>query len=281
MPHPLGNDRERTRQILVYIGNQALPRIIQLTTPLFAPTTRGDPQLVASGIVLEIASARFLITATHVLSGWPDVAISTGDELHPIRGNHVTLHSGGTVPGSEQDRLDVSVVRLEARIAAAIPSTFAACLDDLDFSVMVIGHESFLLSGYPERRNRRGLKGDQFTAQAYSLIIHDGDQALYDAVGADPTLQLVVPFEPNAVWDIEKQMTAPNLRGVSGGGVWRIPIDRQPVRETRLSAIATEQHRKGRNRHVLATRIRVVLGLIYQHNEDMRGALKEAYEAVG
>jgi len=72
-------------------------------------------------------------------------------------------------------------------------------------------------------------------------------------------------------------LTAPDLEEISGGGLWRVPIDDAPVRDTRLAAIAVEQHPKGRDRHVLATRIRTVLSTVHHLHVDLRQPLEAEY----
>jgi hypothetical protein len=245
--------------------------------PLFVPDARKLPQLVASGVVLQAGPARVLITATHVVNDWPGLAIDPGDELLTVRGQHATLFTNGAAAGSDADTMDVSIIRLEPDLAERILPTNVARLADLDLTVPIVGRDPFVLSGYPVRRNRDGLVGDQFTARAYSLLMHDGDQSLYDAIEADSAAQLALPFEKNDVWDLDKRVNAPDLEGVSGGGLWRVPIHDGAVADTRLSAIAVEQHPKGRHRHVLATRIRTVLSTIHRLHADLRPTLEAEY----
>ena len=280
MPHPFGEDIELRRRILTFLSEQTLPRIVRLTMPLFVPDDRGKAQLVASSVILRIGPARVLVTATHVVNDWPGIAINVGDALLQVRGQHATIYTNGTRAGSPEDKLDLSLIRLDPALAERILPFNVTSLADLDLTTPVVGQDPFVLGGYPERRNRDGLKGEQFTAHAYALLMHDGEQALYDAIGADSASQLALPFERNDVWEIERQVTAPNLEGISGGGLWRVPIDEAPARETRLAAIAVEQHQKGGNRHVLATRIRKVLSTLHQLYGDLRQPLEAEYRDI-
>jgi hypothetical protein len=277
MTHPFGDDSEIRRHLVDHLSAQTLPRIVQLTLPLFAGRRDRAPQLVASGIVLEVGTSRFLITATHVLRDWPGVSISIGDLFFEIRGDRVTIHSEGCEPGSDDDKLDISLLRLEAGLAERIEADQVLMIADLDLSASAVGQDCFLMSGYPERRNRDGLDGESFTVRAYSLLMYDGDEALYQALGLDAQAHLALPFDPNDTWDMERQVAAPNFQGISGGGLWRIQSDdASPLRETRLAAIAVEQHRKGRHRHVLATRVRLILTAVHERYPDLRATLEDA-----
>lgn len=280
MPHPFGDDVELRRKILTYLGEQTLPRIVRLSAPLFVADDRGNPSQVATGILLQLGPSRLLATATHVVKDWPGLAINVGDEFLRVEGSHGTAHSEATVPGSREDRLDLTVVRLVDSIAQRIDDSHVTTVGDLDLATPVVGRDPFVLSGYPVKRNRDGLSGDEFTVRAYSLLLHDAEAAVYVAASIDSSTQVMLPFEKGDTWTIEKQVTAPDLNGISGGGLWRVPINDEAIRETRLAAIAVEQHPKGMHRHVRATRVSVLLSLIYQLHPDLRAPISDAFGRV-
>lgn len=277
MPHPFGNDVELRSRIITYLGEQTLPRIVALTSPLFAPNDRRQPDLVGSGIVLQIGGARLLLTATHVSERHAGLSLNVGDELILVRGESLVIHTLDSVAGSDEDEIDVLVVRLDAELADRIRSEHVAQLSDIDFSIPEIGRDPFLLVGYPCSRNRDGLVGDEFTARAYPLLMHDGDTPLYAALNADTDSQLVLPFEKKDIWTITGQVSAPDLNGISGGGLWRVPVhDESRIGDTRLAALGIECQAKGRHRHIRATRIRTVLTAVFNSFPDLRPALTAA-----
>jgi hypothetical protein len=276
MAHPLGDDVDLRRTIITLVQDNALPRIVGFTHPVFAPDARGKPQVVASALILQIGLAHLLITATHVLKRWPGAAINTGEQFWPVRGQHATLHTDGATSGSDDDKADISIVRLEEDLAGHLTPDGVLSMGDLDLDPPIIGLEPYLVCGYPVSRNRGGLKGREFTAQAYSVIVHDGDQALYTAVGADTSSQFVAPLKPRDVWEMDRQVTAPHLIGVSGGGVWRMPTSKGAIRDVKLGAIVIEQHRKGRNPHLRGTRTSALLQLVHSQHADLREALESA-----
>jgi hypothetical protein len=280
MPHPFGDDVELRRTILTYLGEQTLPRIVRLSAPLFVADDRGTPVQVATAILLQIGSSRLLVTATHVTVDWPGLAINVGDEFVHVRGKLVTAHSVAVNPGSREDKLDLAVVRLDDSLAQRIDDDHVTTLGDLDLTAPVIGRDPFVLAGYPAKRNSNGLSGDEFTARAYSLLLHDADLSTYAAASIDPSTQLMLPFEKRDTWTIEKQVSAPDLKGISGGGLWRVPINDEAVRETRLAAIAVEQHPKGVHRHMRATRVSVLLSLVYNLHPDLRAPIANAFDQV-
>ena len=107
--------------------------------------------------------------------------------------------------------------------------------------------------------------------------MHDGDTPLYAALNADTDSQLVLPFEKKDIWTITGQVSAPDLNGISGGGLWRVPVhDESRIGDTRLAALGIECQAKGRHRHIRATRIRTVLTAVFNSFPDLRPALTAA-----
>lgn len=280
MPHPFGEDVDSRRSILEYLGDQTLPRIVRVSAPLFVANGEGLPLQVATGILLQIGPSRLLVTATHVVKDWPGLAINAGDEFLHVKGKLSTAHTKAATAGSQEDRLDLALVRLDEPLAKRIDDANVATLADLDLAAPVVGRDPFMLCGYPAKRNRDGLDGDEFTVRAYSLLLHDADASTYNAASVDSRTQLMLPFEKRDTWTIEKQVTAPDLKGVSGGGLWRVPIYDEALRETRLAAIAVEQHVKGEHRHVRATRVSVLLSVIHHFHPDLRRPIEWAIQQV-
>ena len=152
-----------------------------------------------------------------------------------------------------------------------------ALLTDLDLTFPRADSGPHLLVGYPCSRNRTGLKGDTFTARAYTLLLHDGDAAFYTSVGASGDGQFATAADRKDVWSAEGKAMAPDPYGISGGGLWKIPIDEQAtVADARLAAIAVEWHQKAVPKHLLGTRIRSVLVALRDRYADLRPHIEEA-----
>src|ERR1035437_7611865 len=104
--------------------------------------------------------------------------------------------------------------------------------------------------------NRSAIADSRLTAMAISIAGLECPAKSYEETKTDPELNVMIGIEKNAVWTVDGQRSAPDLYGASGCGLWRYGRRvRDSVGPPKLSAIATEWHKKGRHRHVLGTRI--------------------------
>jgi hypothetical protein len=97
------------------------------------------------------------------------------------------------------------------------------------------------------------------------------DEVSYEATERNPETNVMVGFDRKAVWGASGKRNSPDLYGASGSGLWR--YGRQISESSaapKLSAIATEWHRRGVNRYILGTRITVFLEAMHDKYADVR-----------
>jgi hypothetical protein len=93
-------------------------------------------------------------------------------------------------------------------------------------------------------------------------------------LGRNASEQLVLRFDRKDVWRTEERVTAPNLFGISGGGVWHLaPNSGMPLPQAQLAAIAVEWNDKLRPKHVLATRLQPIIALLAHRDTPVRDAV--------
>jgi len=230
------------------------------------------PELVGTCLPVRIGDACILLTAGHVLDLGDErtLAIVVDNELREIRGE-VTRFRPVPERASVGDHIDVGAVVLQSDCTPRELLT----LSDIELVIPPRSSVSaYMVMGYPCSKNRRSLQGERFDAHLYHFLTVDASEAEYHALDRNPDEQLVLPFNRKDVWRPEGKVTAPDLYGISGGGVWHLsPDSGVPLPQARLAAIAVEWHDKVRVKHVLATRIRPLVALLAHRYPGVRDAV--------
>jgi hypothetical protein len=247
-------------------------RAMDVTTALYCPDARGEPEAIGSGVLLALGDARILVTAAHVLDIRKDrlLLAQGGSALIPVRGEVVRIqHRAATTP--TDDHVDIGLVRLSGEEwRAAMPSAFLQW-SELDHSPSRVTRDAFGIVGYALTRQKNPHKGTELHAWADRFVVQEAPPESYATLGHDPKVSLILGFEKRHVWSsAEGEHTARDLYGVSGGGVWRFGRRLREVTDpVRLSAIVIECHQKVRHKHVLATRIRPIIAALTQRYADV------------
>lgn len=248
------------------------------TRPLFRATSRGEPELIGSCVLLRIGEVCFLISAAHCFDE------DEGAETHRLfvgaAGRLVEVEGVGMetqLPASgdrRDDRYDVAFVQLSHAAIEGLDGCEFFTLDDLDPYDSPNQNSGYLLVGYPWRRSR--LVREE-TRVHYEALIYAGLPAPFErhaAIGTDPSSHYLVGFRRDRVIGASGYTTAPRPEGVSGSGLWRfhsvsgIESNRRPEK---LVGIVIEYWS---DQHVLvATRISVVLELITQRHPELRSII--------
>jgi hypothetical protein len=273
MTKPPRDAEDRARAAELAARADALSaRAMEVTTPAYCPNTRKEPEPVGTAVLLALGDVRFLITAAHVLdlrNGRP-MLVQAGGTIMPIGGEVVRIqHTAASKPAD--DHVDIGIVRLSGGEWQSVPgSQFLGWLE-LDHSASVATLDAFAVVGYVLSQQKNAIKGTELHAWAYRMVAVESQDEVYASLGYDPNVSLVLNFEKRRMWGPEGQHTAPNLYGVSGGGVWRFGRRlRDATGAARLAAVVIECHTKTRHKHILATRVRPIIAALTQRYSDMR-----------
>jgi len=249
---------------LITIAEVTRAPLLLPTVPIYQGEKRGVPQVAGTGVLVDLAGLRFLLTAGHVLDLRMDgqLVIGLSPELLTLAGDPMRLRTPGLKPGLA-DRIDIGVVRLSGGPWEEISLDRFLRWEQLDTEIPIVARHSYALVGYPNSMNRTRVTGDRLTAFAISIAGLECTAESYQETGTDPDLNVMVGIDRESLQTVDGQRTGPDLYGSSGGGLWRygryIRTSKGPPK---LSAIGIEWHRKGRYRHVLGTRITHVLAAI-------------------
>ena len=128
-------------------------------------------------------------------------------------------------------------------------------------------------SSPPERRRRPqtslGRRGDPGRAGS-----RPARPSCSRSFYVDPEINLLVGFEKRRTRGPKGMLTAPDLYGASGCGLWRFGRHiRDAVNPPRLAAIGVRWEARGRVKHIAGTRIQLVLSGIADRYADARIAI--------
>lgn len=266
------HDPELLALIANYVDQRLAPRAASFTTPLLWPNDGGLPELVGTCLAVRIGEYPILLTAGHVLDLADErpLAIVVDNELREIRGE-VTRFRPVPERAAGGDHIDVGAVILTPECT---PNDL---LSLVDLQLIIPPHapvDAYMVMGYPCSRNRDSLQGEQFRARLYHFLTKEASTEGYRTLDRDPADQIVLHFNRKDVWRPEGRFTAPNLNGISGGGVWHLaPESGIPLPQAELAAIAVEWHDKARVKHVLSTRIRPLVAELAHRYPGIRDAV--------
>jgi hypothetical protein len=256
-------DRKHAAQIIAVAEATRAP-LLKSTVPLYQGKKHGVPEVAGSGVLVELAGMRFLLTAGHVLDlrAKGQLVVGLSPELVTLAGDPMRLRTPGSMVGMI-DRIDIGIVHLRGGPWDNVPVARFVGWDRLDTAIPLVAKHSYALVGFPHSMNRKAVSGDQLKALAISIGGLECDREAYESTHADPQLSVMVGIDRETLWTSDGQRTGPDLYGSSGCGLWRYGRYIQTsVGPPKLSAIGVEWHRKGRHRHVLGTRIPFVINAI-------------------
>jgi hypothetical protein len=247
--------------------------VLERTSPVYEPDDRGDPESVATGMVLELGPARFFVTAAHVLDRWHDRPLSAncGATVERLTGEVTQLYS--EVAGSpSSDPVDVAMMRLSSSAWEGLPSEQCVTWEQLDHTPADrTERHVHAVVGYPVSKNRDLVQGHQVTSYAYQMLGLERPSSAYSTEGYDRLVNIMIGFEHRHMWGPEGLRTAPKMKGMSGCGIWRVGRSVWLFsRPATLSGVLTEWHPRGRDKFLLGTRIRPIIAALSSQHGDVR-----------
>jgi hypothetical protein len=281
------NPEELNRLVLPHTSE-----IAKTTVALFKHVS-GKSDHYASGVLLQVDATRFLVTAAHVsdeffCEQWKQIFFGTPseDDLIPVITVNYARSKKRTDPNREDDRLDLAVLELRPDIADKLSGFMRfATLSDLELNPDKLKDGRYLVMGYPEFRTEKDVIEQRIIAEVLPYFT-----GLYDMQGDPPpniipadhlVLGVNCEHEAGSVW---YGLNLDETHGISGGGMWRILDEEQPVesldwRQAKLVAIVTDRSDPGATgpvQYLRGTKIKRVVNFIYVGWPALRPAIESA-----
>lgn len=243
---------KNTTQVGVSIRNAIAvvdPILRQFTYPLFAADEKGQPDLYASSVLLDIDGRPVLVTAAHAV-------YEIGRAGSPV---HVGTTSGiYTLPPftqsspNGQDPLDVAAVRPPDDLLQHLAAPFPISRTGGSSTPHMRCIHGFPLK-YNTQRNSLNASQKKFLSYAFTYAgSSHGIGKLYSKHSKDPRIHTALRYVKKSRDHKGNLVQPPQPRGMSGGGFWQIPNIRNP-NQFLLEGISIEFHSS--SRLVFATKI--------------------------
>ena len=204
--------------------------------PLFhAKNDRVRPELVGTGVIVELGKLHILLTAAHVLDHWKHGYLLTicNGNISSILGELVN------VPASAQERrndmIDVGFVILDPEFVNSLDTNFVVVpvsrQSSPSSSIMPL---TYSISGFPvshEKRNVDGISTPQWSVRGIALSTNE-----YEIYGCNTARNVCALFSRDNAVDIHdfQKMQVPSLRGLSGGGIYEWPPNTELLKDWKI-----------------------------------------------
>jgi len=259
---------------------ETVKSLVDATAPLYQPDRRRQPSLIGSGVFLQVANERFLLTAAHVFdSAAPDVAISVATVSRITNLPGFRWRTSGSPTDGGVDRHDMAIVPLDPK-EAYYGCRFLA-LDEIDpfqeTEEEVASPAAYLVVGYPRTAQARQLTDGKLVPVACPFINRALPFSKYAQFNVEPASHLVVGYNRRDFFGISQEQRHP--RGMSGGGIWRLDNLWSGQLSARLVAIVCEYHERPESA-IVGTRVTSPILAIREKYEALRSVIDEHFPAA-
>lgn len=222
--------------------------------------------LYGSGFFLNIADKYFLITAAHVLDEISNYTIliagSKSQYLQTLEG--IIWTSKSPTGNRNDDQIDIGIVELSHSFAKSLGLDIFINLSRADLEDTGKNNSVYIATGYPANRNKHiTRKGNPVTRQAFCYTSDLLPTTNLGDLNLHRGSHLLIGFNKRHSRDLTgKDVTAPNLEGMSGGPVWRMSMKSATNSLTKLVGMTIEIAIKKRG--ILLVRLPLITETIRQ-----------------
>lgn len=238
---------------------EAMPWLERRTVAIFKVAEGGAPTPEGSGVLIQVADRHFVITAAHVLDLWGKLSL-----IVPLAGGMtVNLTACRAEVTKDTEHADFAIIPLtEAMAAVLLQSKAFVRLSEMD-AAAATPQGMHAVFGYPQELSRIAQRGRLSNALFYPTN-------LMPLPDIDPELAIAMEIHAEIEDSDGDRSRLPDLRGISGCGMWRLTIDVDDAdawSTDRIRLVGIE-HTVRPNRWIRGTRIRhVVAGIASQFRE--------------
>lgn len=239
---------------------------INKCTCQFLTLKNNVPQAHGTGVLIKVNNAYFIITAAHVIENFEEKLYVRFEQNRITRIefelsiNKINIHR-------KDDKTDIAILKLFDSTA----QTLSGFYNFMDESELGINHQLedsplYLGFGYPTSQTNIHYKTKKITTEPTFFTTKPVELSIYNKLECTLDKNIIVHFNKNKfVNTLTQQLgTAPDLYGMSGGGLWYIPMQTLNPNQSlkkELVGILTEWPIKDRQ-FVISTRIDVITEML-------------------
>lgn len=236
---------------------------------IVVPNAGSKPVVIGSGVLLKVGPRHVCVTAAHVLD---DVRKGGGGVFLP-QGKILQLAGpffSTPVPDDghrRDDRYDLGFAELTQEQVGALSSDHFLGPSDLAQNEVAAPRWMYMMLGYPGSRTKlkRKPNGKEYFKENLSRFFgFEADGAEFKRLGISRDTHVLINVDRRLNTTQKQQPDGPDLPGMSGGGIWRMPRIAERIAEDqrpKLVAIFIEDPDEN-GALLLGTRIPIVVELL-------------------
>lgn len=255
-------------------GQEAITMLANYLQRFVCPiygSTNGVPAVIGSGVLLGIDDQVLLVSAAHVAEQTdpPPAMFGSGGVLRPLPER---LFVSPLAPGTSRDNDPIDLcfwVQPRSTILTGV------CLEasSVDLRSDAPRPGRFMMIGYPESKNRNAYSATltQVAVIPWALMTEELPESEYVLQKLNSVDNLFVDFHKKKIWRAGVGwVTASDPYGVSGGAVFRLTENREPL----VAGIATTWKPRASEPGIFATRPAVLDDMLRTHLPRLSDALR-------
>jgi hypothetical protein len=253
--------------------NALASRLTAFVHPVWIENDPHNAQQVGSCALLKIADTVFLLTAAHVLdeNAGETLFLITGDGPVVIEGTKHTSISRSGDPQHRDDPYDVGVVGLTLVVALAMSQLPTLRLNQCDFLAMPMPGSIYFACGYPWTKNRKvDVRRAKVPRRPFAYFTKIHPPKVHEALGQTWGINFVVEYNKRHVIRAGRDITGPDLPGVSGGTLWWS----NGVVHRVVGIITGWPSERNRTKSIIATHVRCYLKTIQDKCPELASELQ-------
>jgi hypothetical protein len=228
----------------------------------------GNWEAKGSGVLATDGNHHFLITAAHVVehklySLYVRSGLKRNEESEVIKIQFDSFINKS--PERAKDKIDIAILKLYPATVEKLVGHYGF----IDISELWVNHEFnpgdlYAGVGFPATMTKRNPKTRKITAQSTFIQFPAAEEEIYTKLECNSAANILLFYPKNKMISFETDLpgTAPDLNGMSGGGLWKLLYNSEQQIQRKLVGILTEWSDKRKTNYVISTRIDVVSELL-------------------
>ena len=271
--------QEILRQQISKHSNSVAKKLLPSVRPIYMASDRDSPELIGSGVIIKVENYYFLITAAHLLDQLRGLGMYIGGEktVVDITGQLIIV---ATNSGSgDKDKIDFAFTEIPENLLDELGRHNFLPPDEIDPNDIAIREKRYLILGYPISKNKWiDYKGLKVKPKSYPYSSRPSDILIYKELGISEESHLLLDFDKEKVTNgTGNVFIAPDLYGMSGGGVWTLHDDSKALsifsesQLNKLVGVIIEWDLQ--KKVIIAVRISIVIAAIIERYPNLIGKL--------